>query len=994
MLHETTLSRTRDLGTALDRRRLQALGLQHVRELASATWTDHNTHDPGITTLELLSYALTDLGYRATFPVEDLLATPEDNAAQMAARFFTARQSLTNRPFTLGDHRKSLIDLPGVKNAWLLPSPLTTYADTTRGVLLGPATLLADELLDAAALVRVLRDAADPLGVHLLARFAARTRAAVAARPDDDAAPDAALRALLLGELNNLILGPALHAPAAFARVTLSTDAQALLAANPAGEALARLHRLLLEDTLPGVIAPRAVLRERGSAPGVVPVEIRGLYDVRLELMEMINTLEERTAVLEAAWARLMANRTLAEDFVSVAEIEAQAFLLCGEIELEPAADPVEVKARVFAAVQEYLAPTLRARTLAEVRAPAEPDTRALTVDEAFEGPALEHGLLTDDDLACAELRSEVRLSDVMGLITDVPGVVAIRTLIVNPRDAEAVPDPWVVPVAPGHQARLDLDRSRLICTKRLVPVPVRVDAWRPRYDALRREALGAAESPGVQDLPIPLGRHRDPAAYTSVQNHFPALYGIGPDGVSAGAAERPRAEALARQLKGYLLFFDQLLADSHAQLAHVGDLLSDEAAIDRTRFPQPVTSFRDHATIYREALDEDGFVDEAPFRESPESFAQRRHRFLDHLLARRAESLDDTVQITRSVFGTSDAALIQAKCEFLRHHPEISSERALAYNRTLSRPAEVWNSDNVSGLEKRLARLLGLPNHRRRNLSEIAHDIYAEVDATPDNEFRWRIRHHETGEILLSSSTHYATRAAARAEMFAAIRHGMTTAAYERKVASNGSHYFNVVDPSGEVLARRIAYFRDVAAMEAAIDALVDHLTTRYSDDGMFVIEMLTLRPELSTDPLLPICVDPQCTSCSDLDPYSHRLHILLPAFSARFSNMDFRRFAEATIRAEVPAHLLPRICWIDRDTMAVVEKAYRDWLAVKSGAAESDRSTRLRALVDALQAARNVYPPGVLRSCDSTTTEDRFVLGRSSLGTLSDEQPQPPSP
>jgi len=29
-------------------------------------WTTHNTHDPGITVLELLAYALTDLQYRSS----------------------------------------------------------------------------------------------------------------------------------------------------------------------------------------------------------------------------------------------------------------------------------------------------------------------------------------------------------------------------------------------------------------------------------------------------------------------------------------------------------------------------------------------------------------------------------------------------------------------------------------------------------------------------------------------------------------------------------------------------------------------------------------------------------------------------------------------------------------------------------------------------------------------------------------------------------------
>ena len=48
--------------------------LAEVRRLSSALWTDHNTHDPGVTTLEVLCYAITDLAYRTDFATADLLA--------------------------------------------------------------------------------------------------------------------------------------------------------------------------------------------------------------------------------------------------------------------------------------------------------------------------------------------------------------------------------------------------------------------------------------------------------------------------------------------------------------------------------------------------------------------------------------------------------------------------------------------------------------------------------------------------------------------------------------------------------------------------------------------------------------------------------------------------------------------------------------------------------------------------------------------------------
>src|SRR5437867_184393 len=104
MLLLTTISRAPETDPALDQAQLYALGLDHVRRLSRRLWTDHNTHDPGITILELLCYTLTDLAYRAQFPIEDLLATPTDDAANMARQCFTPRQVLPNRALTAADY--------------------------------------------------------------------------------------------------------------------------------------------------------------------------------------------------------------------------------------------------------------------------------------------------------------------------------------------------------------------------------------------------------------------------------------------------------------------------------------------------------------------------------------------------------------------------------------------------------------------------------------------------------------------------------------------------------------------------------------------------------------------------------------------------------------------------------------------------------------------------------------------------------------------------
>jgi hypothetical protein len=111
----------------LDFQMLRSEGLKHIGELSGKIWTDHNTHDPGITILEVLCYALIDLGYRTQLDFADVIATPSSSANLQDEfleddNFFTPLEILTCNPTTITDYRKLILDVKGVRNAWLEPA--------------------------------------------------------------------------------------------------------------------------------------------------------------------------------------------------------------------------------------------------------------------------------------------------------------------------------------------------------------------------------------------------------------------------------------------------------------------------------------------------------------------------------------------------------------------------------------------------------------------------------------------------------------------------------------------------------------------------------------------------------------------------------------------------------------------------------------------------------------------------------------------------------
>ena len=98
---------------------LREEGLKYIQQLSGKLWTDHNLHDPGITILEVLCYALMDLGYRTGFPMNDMVR--EADGSVTSNSFHPANKIFTSDPITLNDYRRLLVDIPGIRNAWLFP---------------------------------------------------------------------------------------------------------------------------------------------------------------------------------------------------------------------------------------------------------------------------------------------------------------------------------------------------------------------------------------------------------------------------------------------------------------------------------------------------------------------------------------------------------------------------------------------------------------------------------------------------------------------------------------------------------------------------------------------------------------------------------------------------------------------------------------------------------------------------------------------------------
>ena len=777
---------------------LRSEGLKHIEALSKDIWTDYNVHDPGITILEVLCYAITDLGYRLGLPVQDLLAIDGNNFKAMHEQFASAINILPSGPVTETDYRKLLIDIPGINNAWLLKHEQKLSVD------------LKDETFVTTV----------PDGHHSQSVF--------------------------VGGIYDIVFEP-----------------------------------------------DNDVVRLKGAAKQKKTDEL---------IAQVKKTFHE--------------NRNLCEDLHNVSVVPEHEVVVCADVELVPGAEARRVHAEILFAIEQYLSPLIRHYTLQELLSVKNDQKKSKRVEEVFEGPRLKNGFLDSDEIESTTLREVIYTSDIINLMMDIEGVVAVKKIVLNycEDDMEERSLEWSLQIKKGHKAKLCRDKSLMRFFKDVIPAPTSLDETEELLDQKYRQVIEARKAVLTTDLPFPGGEYRHTGEYTSIMHHFPQTYGVGDAGLSARVSEERKSQA--RQLKAYLLFFDQMLANYLAQLNHVRDLFSAGEKVTQTYFSHMVNHVKDIEEcffVYDEWVNESHSKkkkDEKLLGElyakaesklsehvqayteegSGKSFLSRRHRFLDHLLARFNETLTEYSLHQFTLEGeAARKALLGDKISMLNDYPGMSYRRNSGFNYHHNETDEkekvaFWDTDNISGLERRLACLFGFDNFNRRSLSS--------------------------------------------------------------------------------------------------------------DEPGIHLIEHLLLRPEVSwleksspSDPdfFMPVCIEEDCKEDCGLDPYSFRVSIILPAYAKHFTDVNYRRFLENVIRMETPAHILPRICWVEKTEMKKFESVFREWLEIKtSGKINSTNGKKAVAgLNKILFDLRSIHPDGELSPPDlkEKQPENPAVLGRTQL-------------
>lgn len=461
-----------------DFKTLQNEAIEGIQHLAGDLWTDYNTHDPGVTILENLIFAITDICYKLGFDVQDYLVDESGKLDHEHLGLYAPEKILTTNPVTIQDFRKVLFDqVDEIENVWIEPIPAGKGA------------------------VEGLYD----MYVFL----------------------------------------------------------------DPSSWNQGRLHSEELKSKV-----EKDILRHW---PGI---------------------------------------RSFGEDLNSIVFLEPQYIFLRGELIFKNTDSLEETLAEIVFKMDNYFSPSVGRQTLDDL---VEANER---LEDIYEGPSLETGFISN----LPDRPKEVSRARVLAILSNISNIERVERLRLI--EGEQVDGKWEEKDTP-EDGPFTIDRIKVkhgfiprfrfekdtkgdsndqpvirssgadwIMTLKLRKkssskyLPVNYDKMirsLRKMQALRNRSYSIDDTNASQhDQPV--GVHRDFGQYFSIREVFPYIYGINRFGLSRNESDLRKAQV--KQLKGYLLLFEQLLANTTSQVQNLKNIFStsDEHA-ERFYYPKTFTS-------------------------------------------------------------------------------------------------------------------------------------------------------------------------------------------------------------------------------------------------------------------------------------------------------------------------------------------------------------------------------------------------------------------
>jgi len=699
-------------------------------------------------------------------------------------------------------------------------------------------------------------------------------------------------------------------------------DARRILPCNPV---TCQDYRKLIVDRVPGVA--NAWMWPRIPPSG--SHEVNGIYDIAIYAPGLPDEhhhnpgcgpqppAPERRRLLRRVRRVYNRHRNLCEDLRSVHILKPLRTVVHAAVSVRGAAPVEKTLAEIFFAIGGLIAPELRRQPLNVLLEAGQ------SPDQIFNGPLLRNGFIEDSGLQ--PVVTAIPVNEIIAAIARTSGVTSVKDVAVRTGNSEIVFGPnSSIAVPHGRVCRLettpDAERKRFSITIlkdgvvcRPNPNIVRRELSRLWISYRRKYPLGVQYR---EYFGVPTGRKLDLERYYSIQNQYPPVYGISSWGLPPDATPERRAQA--RQLKGYLLAFEQLMADYLAQLAHARNLFSIRPDPWRTYYCQSLAkSVPDVEPI----LKSDYFEGLNSLVSSEDVMLERRAHFTQYLLSLYASELNSISEDSQCQSDRRSAwRLLRARLELLRVLALSTRRRGAAFNYQ-TEPSPL----NVAGMELKCRIEMGLDLEGHSAFSDILSRSGARLvrgsgswpelqhSSHIEGDFESILTFPEPGEIPDSSTF---------------LEGNAITGEFIRSAQDPGS-LFIVRLPEDDSVA--IAWRPESQAGWALIDVVPDeqsalraaHALCRHlkridrSRTQLYIVEHTLLRHGRRKH------------SHDDAFDYSFTITAVLGLPSDVPRDRDNRNVVEEIIRENTPAHIVADICYLDSCQLLRFEYLHHAWRA-----------------------------------------------------------------
>ena len=458
-------------------------------------------------------------------------------------------------------------------------------------------------------------------------------------------------------------------------------DASEILPVNPVS--LKDYRKIIIDQVLP--VKNAWILPVSDHIQG-----IKGLYKILLQVDDSIKTKLELEKVKKEVFSVFNNHRNLCEDLESIEVLDVDKITIFADIEINSDVVAEEVLAEILYRLEEHINPSVKFYNIEELT------EEGYTIDNILDGPIPLHGIIKDEDLR--PIRQELYISQIVELINSIVGVKRISSfkvekdgfvvegdvIRINDKtypvlDMDCIDERWKTGSYPIHFFRaglnydLDLNSSNQLLYS---------------HYAKYKRGYKLKMLYNEKNYPSILNKEQIPKYY-SIQNNFPGTYGLSRYGLPNHVKASRERLAMIKQLRAYLLFFEQIMANYLAQLSNINSFFSLDEDLNKTYFSQIPKDVPDLLKIVL-AKDEIDFQDKLNLLMSEfDPYFERRNRILDHLLARFGEQFSTDFLLKLSHYtGTDDSALhspenelIQSKIKYLKNYLDISRDRSCGTN-------------------------------------------------------------------------------------------------------------------------------------------------------------------------------------------------------------------------------------------------------------------------------------------------------------------------